>query len=52
MQDLLDDLIELKKEIIVKKLNADSEKEIEIYSEISDKLMDIIHEHKEFIVPF
>ena len=52
MQDLLDDLIELKTKIIMKKIAAKNETEKKIYNEVSEELSDIILEHEEFTVPF
>ena len=52
MQDLLDDLIELKKNLITRKLATDNENEKEVYNEVSEELSNIILEHEEFTVPF
>ena len=52
MQDLLDDLIELKKNLVTRKLASNNEYEIEVYNEVSEELSDIILEHEEFTVPF
>ena len=52
MQDLLDDLIELKKNIITKKIAAENENVKEIYKEVQEELSRIILEHEEWSVPF
>ena len=52
MQDLLDDLIELKKDLIVDKIATQNKEKKMIYKKVVDRLTEIILEHEEFTVPF
>ena len=50
--DLIDALIEFKKELIQRKLATDNENEKEVYNEVSEELSNIILEHQKWSVPF